>query len=74
MTSTQQDRARLLHELHRPGDPVLLANVWDAAGARLVAAAGAAALATPSPSVTRTLGDPDRDPPDHAEVQAQTAR
>ncbi|MFE4600322.1 isocitrate lyase/phosphoenolpyruvate mutase family protein, partial [Kitasatospora indigofera] len=59
MTSTQQDRARLLHELHRPGDPVLLANVWDAAGARLVAAAGAAALATASASVSWTLGYPD---------------
>ncbi|WP_329496997.1 isocitrate lyase/phosphoenolpyruvate mutase family protein [Kitasatospora herbaricolor] len=74
MTSDQQDRARTLHELHRPGDPVLLANVWDAAGARLVAAAGATALATASAGISWTLGYPDGDRADLAEVLAQTAR
>ncbi|MFE5580620.1 isocitrate lyase/phosphoenolpyruvate mutase family protein [Kitasatospora sp. NPDC056531] len=57
--TTQQDRARLLKELHRPGEPVVLANVWDAASARLVAAAGAKAVATASASVSWSLGSPD---------------
>ncbi|MFC9325962.1 isocitrate lyase/phosphoenolpyruvate mutase family protein [Kitasatospora sp. NPDC057015] len=74
MTTTPQDRALLLHALHRPGDPLLLANVWDAAGARLVAAAGAVAVATASAGVSWTLGHPDGDRADRTEVLAQTAR
>ncbi|MFI6447345.1 isocitrate lyase/phosphoenolpyruvate mutase family protein [Kitasatospora sp. NPDC050543] len=74
MTTTQQSKARLLHRLHRAGDPLVLANVWDAAGARLVAAAGAGAVATASASVSWTLGFPDGDRADLAAVLAQTAR
>ncbi|MFG2819336.1 isocitrate lyase/phosphoenolpyruvate mutase family protein [Kitasatospora sp. NPDC048365] len=59
--SSQSDRAARLRELHRPGDPLVLANVWDAATARLVAAAGAPAVATASASVSWTLGVPDGD-------------
>jgi len=32
--------ANTLRSLHRPGRPLVLANVWDAASARLVEAAG----------------------------------
>ncbi|WP_371480148.1 isocitrate lyase/phosphoenolpyruvate mutase family protein [Kitasatospora sp. NBC_00315] len=74
MTRTQQDKARLFHTLHRSGDPLLLANVWDALGARLVAAGGAAAIATASASVSWTLGSPDGDQADRAEVLARTAQ
>jgi 2-methylisocitrate lyase-like PEP mutase family enzyme len=70
--TTQQDRARLLKELHRPGEPVVLANVWDAASARLVAAAGAKAVATASASVSWSLGSPDGGA-DRDQVLARTA-
>ncbi|MFG3224169.1 isocitrate lyase/phosphoenolpyruvate mutase family protein [Kitasatospora sp. NPDC048194] len=71
--TTQQERARLLRELHRPGDPVVLANAWDAASARLVAAAGAKAVATASASVSWSLGSPDGGGADPARVLARTA-
>ncbi|MCG6494953.1 isocitrate lyase/phosphoenolpyruvate mutase family protein [Kitasatospora sp. A2-31] len=73
MTPTQQQKARALRELHRPGEPLVLANVWDAAGARLVAAAGARAVATASASVSWSLGSADGDAADRDEVLAQTA-
>ncbi|MFB7617337.1 isocitrate lyase/phosphoenolpyruvate mutase family protein [Kitasatospora sp. NPDC056181] len=72
-TRLQQQKARALRELHRPGEPLVLANVWDAAGARLVAAAGAPAVATASASVSWTLGSADGDAADRDEVLAQTA-
>ncbi|MGW6913245.1 isocitrate lyase/PEP mutase family protein [Kitasatospora sp. NPDC054939] len=73
MTNTQQAKARLLHELHHAGEPLVLANVWDAAGARLVARAGAPAVATASAAVSWTLGSSDGEGADLAEVLAQTA-
>lgn len=48
-----------LRDLHRPGDPVVLVNVWDAISARRVQDAGAAALATSSAAVAASLGLPD---------------
>ncbi|MFJ2863036.1 isocitrate lyase/phosphoenolpyruvate mutase family protein [Kitasatospora sp. NPDC087314] len=71
---TQQERARLLRDLHRPGDPLVLANVWDAASARLVAAAGARAVATASASVSWSLGSPDGGGGDREQVLARTAQ
>lgn len=60
MTS-QQDKAKLFHALH-VNDPVLvLANAWDVASARVVADAGAPAVATTSAGVAWTLGYPDGD-------------
>jgi 2-methylisocitrate lyase-like PEP mutase family enzyme len=55
MTSTA-DRARSFAALHRPGDPLVLFNVWDAGSARAVAAAGAKAIATGSASVAMANG------------------
>ncbi|MFJ4096550.1 isocitrate lyase/phosphoenolpyruvate mutase family protein [Kitasatospora sp. NPDC089913] len=72
MTVEQREKARSLRELHRPGDPLVLANVWDATSARLVAAAGARALATASASVSWTLGSPDGEGADRSRVLAQT--
>src|SRR2546423_10142843 len=40
--------AQRLRDLHRIGRPLLLVNVWDAATARAVAAAGSPAIATSS--------------------------
>ena len=54
------DKANLLRELHRPGDPLILVNVWDVAGARTVAAAdGCRAIATASWSIAAAHGYAD---------------
>jgi 2-methylisocitrate lyase-like PEP mutase family enzyme len=45
--------------LHRPGQPLVLPNAWDVASAKLVEAAGAAAVATTSAGVAWGLGAPD---------------
>ena len=49
-------RAAVLRDLHRPGAPLLLPNVWDCRSARLVAAAGLPAVATSSAAVADSLG------------------
>ncbi|WP_406090567.1 isocitrate lyase/phosphoenolpyruvate mutase family protein [Kitasatospora purpeofusca] len=72
MTVEQREKARVLRELHRPGEPLVLANVWDATSARLVAAAGARALATASASVSWALGSADGEGADRSRVLAQT--
>ena len=56
MTNAAQFRS-----LHDPADPIVLVNAWDAASARVVAAAGARAVATTSAGVAWTLGMPDGD-------------
>jgi 2-methylisocitrate lyase-like PEP mutase family enzyme len=59
---TLQARAAALRALHyRSGEPLVLANVWDAASARVVAGAGATAIATSSLAVAVSLGYEDRD-------------
>ena len=45
--------------LHRPGDPVILYNIWDVGSAIAVAATGANALATGSHPVADANGWPD---------------
>lgn len=47
--------------LHVPGDPLLLPNPWDVGSARMMAAAGARALATTSSGFAATLGRADGD-------------
>jgi 2-methylisocitrate lyase-like PEP mutase family enzyme len=42
--------------LHRPGEPLLLPNPWDAGSARILASLGYAALATTSSGFAATLG------------------
>lgn len=59
--TTISEKARLFHELHRNGKPVILANAWDVASARVVEDAGAAAVATTSAGVAWSLGVPDGD-------------
>lgn len=53
------DRAAALRALHRPGTPLVLPNIWDAASARAVAAAGFPAVATSSAAVAEILGYAD---------------
>jgi 2-methylisocitrate lyase-like PEP mutase family enzyme len=45
--------------LHTDTQPLLLANAWDAASARLIETAGATAIATTSAGVAWALGFPD---------------
>lgn len=45
--------------LHRPGDPFVLMNAWDAGSARLLAALGAQAIGTTSAGFAFTRGLPD---------------
>ena len=69
-----QDKAERLRAAHRPGRPLTLPNVWDAATARAVEAAGFAAVATSSSAVAAALGyeDGERAPLD--EMFAAAAR
>jgi 2-methylisocitrate lyase-like PEP mutase family enzyme len=59
-------RAETLRKLHRRGEPVVMANVWDAGSAKVVAEAGFAAVATTSSGMAVSLGwaDGEHTPPD----------
>ncbi len=57
--SSQTDKALLFAALHRPGDPLILYNAWDAGSAKAVAEAGAKAIATGSASVAAAHGRDD---------------
>jgi 2-methylisocitrate lyase-like PEP mutase family enzyme len=48
-----------LRQLHQIGRPLLLVNIWDAAGARAVAAAGSPAVATSSIAMAHARGGTD---------------
>lgn len=52
-------QAQALHDLHRPGKPLVLYNIWDAGGARALEEAGAAAVATGSWSLAAAHGYAD---------------
>ncbi|MDH6138175.1 2-methylisocitrate lyase-like PEP mutase family enzyme [Kitasatospora sp. GP30] len=56
---TQHDKALAFHAMHRADRPLALANAWDAATARIVAASGAPAIATTSAGVAWALGAQD---------------
>jgi 2-methylisocitrate lyase-like PEP mutase family enzyme len=58
-TSRRRDQAARFRALHRPGTPLVLANAWDVASARVFALAGAPALGTTSAGVAWSLGYPD---------------
>jgi 2-methylisocitrate lyase-like PEP mutase family enzyme len=60
--------AETLRKLHVPGDPLLLANVWDPASARVVESAGMRAIATASNALAPVNGYEDHGhlPPDVA--------
>jgi 2-methylisocitrate lyase-like PEP mutase family enzyme len=45
--------------LHRPGEPFVLANVWDEGSAKMLKAMGAQAIGTSSAAHAFTLGRPD---------------
>jgi 2-methylisocitrate lyase-like PEP mutase family enzyme len=55
----QTEKATLLRQLHQGPSILRLANVWDAASARIVEQAGFPAVATGSAGVAFSLGYPD---------------
>jgi 2-methylisocitrate lyase-like PEP mutase family enzyme len=56
---TQIQNAEIFQRLHIKGDPLVLFNVWDAGTAKVVAGAGAKAIATGSWSVAAAHGCSD---------------
>ena len=56
---SQTDKARAFADLHVPGTPLALYNIWDAGGAKAIAEAGAKAIATGSWSVAAAHGYAD---------------
>lgn len=66
--------AQLLRSLHRPGDPLVLPNAWDAASARAVEAAGFPVVATGSAAVAEALGYADHEAAPVDEMFAAAAR
>ncbi|HEX4738976.1 MAG TPA: isocitrate lyase/phosphoenolpyruvate mutase family protein [Allosphingosinicella sp.] len=57
----RSDKAALFASLHKPGDPVILYNAWDPGSAKIIADAGAKAIATGSFSVAGAFGFEDRE-------------
>ena len=55
----QTDKAEHFGSLHRQGDPLILFNAWDAGSAKVIAEAGARAIATGSWSVAAAQGYAD---------------
>jgi 2-methylisocitrate lyase-like PEP mutase family enzyme len=55
----QKRKAERFRELHVPGTPLILFNVWDAGSAKAVASSGAKAIATGSWSVAHANGFED---------------
>ena len=53
------DKVKLFGDLHVPGDPLILYNIWDAGSAKAVSEAGAKAIATGSWGVACSLGFKD---------------
>jgi 2-methylisocitrate lyase-like PEP mutase family enzyme len=54
--SDAASRAERFRELHRPAQPLLMPNAWDAGSARVLASLGFEALATTSSGFAATLG------------------
>ena len=73
MTSLAE-KAERLRLLHRPGQPLLLVNVWDAATARLIERAGFPAIATTSAGIAFSRGYPDGQRIPRDEMLAEIAR
>lgn len=59
MASTQKEQAEKFLSYHQGNEILVLPNAWDAGSARLVASAGARAIATTSMGVAASLGYPD---------------
>lgn len=67
-------QAEALRARHFAGAPLVLANVWDAASARAVAAAGHPVIATSSAAIAASLGRGDHEQLDPEEAFAALRR
>jgi len=67
-------KAARLRELHRGPKILILLNVWDVAGARLLESMGLPAVATSSAAVANLLGYPDGERISRAEMLAVVRR
>ncbi|MBI3477023.1 MAG: isocitrate lyase/phosphoenolpyruvate mutase family protein [Acidobacteria bacterium] len=72
--SSQTEKALQFRQLHRGPRALVLANVWDVASARIIAAAGFPALATTSAGIAFSLGYPDGQKISPEEMIARIAR
>jgi len=68
------ENAALFRSLHVPGTPLVLANAWDVASARIAEEAGSRAVATTSAGVAWSLGAPDGDVIDRESAVAAVRR
>jgi len=57
--SKQAELAQNFAEMHQPGDPLVLYNIWDAGSAKVIEQAGTRAIATGSWSVAAAQGFDD---------------
>lgn len=57
--TTQQTQATRFADLHVPGDPLIIYNIWDAGSAKALESAGAKAIATGSKPVALAHGYED---------------
>ncbi|MFB9677307.1 isocitrate lyase/PEP mutase family protein [Streptosporangium vulgare] len=73
-STTAQGKASALRALHTPGRPLVLPNVWDAASARAVEAAGFPVIATGSAAIAPVLGYDDGEETPVEEMLAAVAR
>jgi 2-methylisocitrate lyase-like PEP mutase family enzyme len=73
-TSDQASKAEALRLLHRPGNPVVLPNAWDASSAQTFQEAGFKAVATSSGAVAAALGYEDGEKTPADEMFAAIAR
>ena len=58
-SQNQIQKSEAFRDLHQPGNPVILYNIWDAGTAKVVANSGAKAIATSSWSIARSHGFDD---------------
>src|SRR5437868_10204573 len=70
----QKTKAKAFLALHSGDNPLLLANVWDVASARIFEDAGFPALATTSAGIAFSLGYPDGQKISREEMIARVAR
>jgi 2-methylisocitrate lyase-like PEP mutase family enzyme len=73
-TEEQAAQAEAFRAMHRGPRLLLLPNAWDAMSARIIVAAGFAAIATTSGGLAWALGYPDGEAAPWEEVVAATAR
>jgi len=74
MSELRRQKANAFRELHHTGEPLVLANIWDVASARIVEEAGFPALATTSAGIAFSLGYPDGQKISREEMLARVAR